>query len=123
MKRIQRQRVKGYKTPENARYVGRPTKFGNPFKLTKDGFIMALSTNRRILDKWILFTTEAGATQKDIIALYKMWLEGKLHKKFTYLPKPPNIEELRSQDYLSCFCSLKVDCHVDVIIEKLNRHE
>lgn len=122
MKRIQRQRVKGYKTPENTQYVGRPTKFGNPFKLTEDGFIMALSTNRKILDKWIMFTQEGGASQKDIIDLYKMWIEGKLHKKFTYLPKPPNIEELKGKN-LSCFCSLNVSCHVDVLLEKLNRYE
>lgn len=34
MKRIQRSRKKGWKTPENAVYVGRPTRYGNPFKLT-----------------------------------------------------------------------------------------
>jgi len=30
-KRIQRKRIKGWRMPENAVYVGRPTKFGNPF--------------------------------------------------------------------------------------------
>lgn len=32
-KRIQRKRVKGWKMPENAVYVGRPTKWGNPYPL------------------------------------------------------------------------------------------
>jgi len=31
MKRIQRKRTKGWKMPPNAVYVGRPTKWGNPF--------------------------------------------------------------------------------------------
>jgi len=31
-KRIQRKRTKGYRMPEGAIYVGRPTKWGNPFK-------------------------------------------------------------------------------------------
>ena len=29
--RIQRRRVKGWKMPENTVYVGRPTKWGNPY--------------------------------------------------------------------------------------------
>lgn len=32
-KRIQRKRVKGWRMPPNTVYVGRPTKFGNPFPL------------------------------------------------------------------------------------------
>lgn len=30
-KRIQRQRTKGWRMPDGAVYVGRPTKWGNPF--------------------------------------------------------------------------------------------
>lgn len=30
-KRIQRRRTKGWRMPENCVYVGRPTKWGNPF--------------------------------------------------------------------------------------------
>lgn len=30
-KRIQRKRIKGWRMPEGAVYVGRPTKWGNPF--------------------------------------------------------------------------------------------
>ena len=36
-KRIQRKRTKGWKMPDGAVYVGRPTKFGNPFVAEKDG--------------------------------------------------------------------------------------
>lgn len=32
-KRIQRQRKKGWRMPEGAVYVGRPSKWGNPFKI------------------------------------------------------------------------------------------
>jgi len=31
-KRIQRRRTKGWRMPEGAVYVGRPTRFGNPFR-------------------------------------------------------------------------------------------
>jgi hypothetical protein len=33
MKRIQRIRTKGWKIPENTIYVGRPSKWGNQFKI------------------------------------------------------------------------------------------
>ena len=36
-KRIQRKRSKGWRMPKNAVYVGRPTKWGNPFKLNVYG--------------------------------------------------------------------------------------
>ena len=32
-KRIQRKRTKGWKMPEGAVYVGRPTKWGNPIRI------------------------------------------------------------------------------------------
>lgn len=35
-KRIKRQRTRGWKMPENAVYVGRPTKWGNPFYVDQD---------------------------------------------------------------------------------------
>lgn len=34
--RIQRKRTKGWKMPENTTYVGRPSKWGNPFKIDED---------------------------------------------------------------------------------------
>ena len=35
--RVQRRRVKGWRMPPNTIYVGRPTKFGNPFKVGYKG--------------------------------------------------------------------------------------
>ena len=36
-KRIQRLRIKGWKMPLNAIYVGRPTRFGNPYTVKEYG--------------------------------------------------------------------------------------
>ena len=33
VKRVQRKRTKGWRMPANAKYCGRPTKWGNPFKI------------------------------------------------------------------------------------------
>ena len=36
-KRIQRKRTKGWRMPPNTVYVGRPSKWGNPFKTHREG--------------------------------------------------------------------------------------
>lgn len=45
-KRIQRKRTKGWRMPEGAVYVGRPTKWGNPYTLAEYGERLALSNYR-----------------------------------------------------------------------------
>jgi hypothetical protein len=108
--------------PDNAKYVGRPTKWGNPFRLTVDGYIQCYSTNRTILDPWIMWSYSSGFELKDILDLYCQWLKGELKNIAPYLPNPPSIEELKGKD-LACFCSLDLPCHVDVIIEKINENQ
>lgn len=117
--RIQRKRTKGFKTPEGTIYVGRPTKFGNPFKLTPDGMIMCYSTNRSVLNPWIVFNDGLGHTVEDIVELYELWIKGRM-LDFEYLPIPPNTDELEGKN-LSCFCSLNTACHADVLLTISNK--
>lgn len=116
-KRIQRKRVKGYRMPPGAVYVGRPSKRGNPFPVQKYGRIEAIS-------------------------LYKKWLRGELSdwEIEEYCPEarqapPESSEELRGKD-LACWCRLcdkhkdgkplGVECpdcdpcHADVLLETAN---
>lgn len=46
-KRIQRKRTKGWRMPENAVYVGRPTKWGNPFTAKSEGSLSRALLNYR----------------------------------------------------------------------------
>ena len=115
--RFQRSRAKGYKTPENTIYVGRPTKFGNPFKLTPDGWIMCYSINRNILDPWIYWSAAGGFDLSDIVDLYEQWIKGEL--KQSCLPTPPDYSILKGKN-LSCFCSLNKSCHADVLLRLSN---
>jgi len=69
MKRIQRSRKKGYKSPENSKYVGRPTKFGNPFKLSPDGYILYYKAGKLIGSPWFYWGCDCGFELKDIIDL------------------------------------------------------
>ena len=121
MKRIQRKRTKGWKMPENTVYVGRPTKWGNPFKLDPDGAIMYYSITRTILDPWVYWSVLGGFTIEDIIELYEKWITGKF--KFPgisrrTLPEVPDISELKGKD-LCCWCALDQKCHADVLIKLL----
>lgn len=106
--RVQRLRKKGFKLQNASRsglpvkYVDRPTKCGNPFRLTPDGFIQCYSTNRNILDPWIIWSYSGGFGTKDIADLYGRWLDGELKATAPYLPTPPSIEELKGKD-LACF--------------------
>lgn len=45
-KRIQRKRSKGWKMPEGAVYVGRPTRWGNPFSVAECGLKNAIANYR-----------------------------------------------------------------------------
>ena len=116
MQRIQRKRTKGFKMPDNTVYVGRPTKFGNPFKLTPKGWIMCYSTNRNILDPWIFWSATGGFCLSDIVELYEKWLKGEF--KQSCLPMPPDISVLKGKN-LACFCPLNKPCHVDILIKML----
>jgi hypothetical protein len=61
VKRIQRKRSKGWKMPPNTVYVGRPTRWGNPYKIGVDG------------------------SREEVIAKYREWLKKKLEEKPAFL--------------------------------------
>jgi|SRR5579859_4814311 len=94
-KRIQRKRTKGYKMPPGCVYVGRPTIWGNPFKLTDDKSL------------------------GQIVREYQLWLAGEKEiddgglRRFAVLGR---LSELRGRD-LACWCPLNCPCHADVLLE------
>lgn len=97
--RIQRKRIKGWKMPPNTRYVGRPTKWGNP----------------------CLARGHAGRTA------YKIWVDltrsGKWSPGDGMLGAAPfpvdDLGELRGKN-LACWCPLDAPCHVDVLLPLAN---
>lgn len=116
--RIQRKRTKDYTQPLGTIYVGRPTKWGNPFKLTPDGRIMYKSEDRTLLDPWVYWSVSGGYTIKDVVELYELWLTGKLHKMG--LCMPPDPKELKGGN-LSCWCPLDKPCHADILLKYANK--
>lgn len=80
--------------PPNAVYVGRPTKWGNPFKVT------SFSSKIRGMDRELA------------INAYEGWLRQKL------IEDPHFLDALKGKD-LACWCTLDKPCHVDVLLKIL----
>ena len=96
--RIQRKRTRGWRMPEGAVYVGRPTLWGNPYTMRSD--------------RW----NRAGAA----LAVYAYRLMAAKRGTGWLLP-------LRNATALCCWCPLvdavgqPVPCHADVLIDLLGQ--
>lgn len=97
--RIQRSRAKGWRMPEGAVYVGRPTKWGNLYRVGDvdpvTGRVMNAEDAKRLF--------ELTWRQTAFASLLGPW-----------------IAELRGRD-LVCWCRLDQPCHADVLLEIANR--
>ena|ERR1700677_576078 len=89
--RIQRKRTKGWKMPEGAVYVGRPTKWGNPFKV-KPSF-------------------DAASAKREFETYVRSYLSSGIGYP---------IRELQGKD-LVCWCPLGQPCHADVLLAIANQ--
>jgi hypothetical protein len=90
--RIQVRRIKGWRLPDGAVYVGRPTRWGNPFRLGHD-----------------------GATRAEVVDLFRAHFESLPQAEREALLAP-----LRGRP-LACWCPLDGPCHADVLLEFANR--
>jgi hypothetical protein len=117
--RIQRKRTKGWRMPENTVYVGRPSRWGNPFPVVSPGdpeehtravaafrkLIMAPPSRRR----HTLLTVLHGNQGRGEGAVMRM---------------RDSLHELRGKN-LACCCALishgvYVPCHADVLLSIAN---
>lgn len=92
--RIKLERTKGWRKPEGAINVARPTKYGNPFKVGADGVPDAATAVGRY-HCWLLSHPDGKA----LLAQAR--------------------QELRGHD-LMCYCDLDAPCHADVLLELVN---
>lgn len=131
--RIQRSRAKGWRRPDDAVYVGRPSVWGNPFQLhgwrasfravmmdcsgDHDGRAQAAVQLYRM---W-LFGQERIATVADIKAL--TWFDREIltveikHRR----PALATIKQDLAGRKLVCWCAVDAPfCHADVLLEIAN---
>ena len=99
-KRIQRQRTKGWRMPEGAVYVGRPTKFGNDW------------TMRDAADRG---QRDPRKQREFAVMRYRCDIENWIQ----WEPFRSEVASLRGKD-LACWCPLDQPCHADVLLEIAN---
>lgn len=132
-RRIQRRRLKGWRAPAGAVYVGRGSRWGNPCtqirmpaldgsEWEREGRLGKTSGQRHAFvhpDKTITWHLVQDATREQAVAMYR-----------EHLAQHPSLveaarAELRGRD-LMCWCPLTdaegapVPCHADVLLELAN---
>lgn len=111
--RLQRKRTAGWTAPKGAVYVGRPTKWGNPFKVGET------IRNDSSLWPYVVELVPGGATTSltalalllpaDAVAAYESWLYEQPHLMLSIR------EELGGRDLL-CWCTPSAPCHADTLL-------
>lgn len=110
--RIQRKRTCGWRMSANTIYVGRPSRWGNPW--TPEYYWEAG------------YSGSLEVANKHCVDAFRAWLTGEYHWAHGHpLDPPPDLSELRGKN-LACWCPL-VDrhgnytpCHADVLLELAN---
>lgn len=94
--RVQRKRERGWTMPPNTVYVGRPTKWGNPYRVSENMLrIEAVQAFRRWIESCNSLSTIDAARIKS---------------------------ELRGKN-LACWCDLNEPCHADVLLDIANERK
>ena|ERR1043165_1489480 len=107
-KRIQRKRTKGWTMPPNTVYVGRPTKYGNPFPVDIYGD-EAISLYRR----WLL-------GQMSVAEMSELSYYGDPRIGLSSMRRDVKPNHLRGKD-LACWCKEGSPCHADILLELANQ--
>lgn len=93
-RRIQVKRKKGWRMPSGAVYVGRPTRWGNPFR-----------------------PGEEAAARAEVVALFAEMFAALPEPEQAELLAP-----LRGRD-LACWCPLGEPCHADYLLVRANEED
>jgi hypothetical protein len=127
--RIQRKRTKGWKKPEGAVYVGRGSRYGNPFKIGAghrtrgmldspspiDGpYLPGVYATRDVMGNEVTYEAKPVADAAEAIDLFKRHYSDNWKWLFPNLAR-----DLRGRD-LMCWCPIDQPCHADVLLEIAN---
>lgn len=111
--RIQRKRTKGWRMPPNTVYVGRPTKWGNPFKV--GGRFMIGDPNPKSAGVFRMIWCEAHIPDSRFTLIRDSKTATEFYRRLIAKNPPQDIEQLRDKD-LACWCPLDQPCHADVLL-------
>lgn len=133
--RIQRKRSKGWRMPENTVYVGRPTRFGNPYPVKcaykhdtksgrKESWFVLTPCQLDVKDGLVFWGVDdsnnicptAAEARARAVELFKDFIAKGDIDPFT---KETIIRELGGK-HLACWCPLDQPCHADVLLKLAN---
>lgn len=98
--RVQRKRSKGWRMPENTVYVGRPTIWGNPYKVVDGNYELAVS----MFEAMMYLRSNDGLSRAS-----------KRFRDFV-------VKKLKGKN-LACWCSLDKPCHADILLKIANNND
>lgn len=108
-KRIQLRRTAGWRKPEGAINVARPTKWGNPFRAETT---LTVSEFKPVGDGGVLVDHLVGCDERLAVELYRQHILGTF-----------GLEQIRAElggHDLACWCAADAPCHADVLLELAN---
>lgn len=119
-KRIQRKRKRGYKMPDCV-YVGRGSRWGNPFKLIYNEIYYHWN------GEWFHYHYGKYATVEDVVKLFRDLLndlnshevEPEIRERFKWMRD--HIRDLQGQT-IACWCKKECACHGDALLELANSY-
>ena len=118
--RIQRRRTKGWRAPDGAVYVGRGTKWGNPFRAIRDGGFQWIADPEGRHFSNIACSTDREGLRREMVAASVELYRLHIGPMGNYEMGEDEIRaELAGKD-LMCWCPLDQPCHADVLLELAN---
>ncbi|WP_048770870.1 DUF4326 domain-containing protein [Rhodococcus ruber] len=100
--RIQRRRTKGWRMPDGAVYVGRPSKWANPYRVGSMMYLTGKKAGQKI-------------DAEGVVQMYRHTVTG----EHNAAARETIRQELAGKD-LACWCPLGQPCHADVLLEIAN---
>ena len=116
--RIQRQRTKGWRMPGGVLYVGKPTRWGNPFDSRVYGMPLALDLYRELVSgSWDpnIAKRLSDTEYRAVMDKRRDWIDRFLGDHILAAAR----YDLSGHD-LACWCPLDIACHADILLEIAN---
>ena len=128
--RVQRLRTKGYRLPPNTVYVGRGTKWGNPFRVGDGLNLTTLDLTHSVDGRPFRYPVKESMTavisQELAVDLYGVllrWRHVGMSRALRDLPMASQVRTELAGKNLACWCPPDQPCHADVLLEIANREE
>lgn len=110
--RLQVRRTKGWRKPEGAIYVGRPSRWGNPYRVVNWGAESFVLGPDKVVHYSVNLSKEAA--QDLAVRLHRIWL---CQQPESWREEARNA--LRGHDLL-CWCRPGDPCHADTLLNLAN---